>query len=192
MSKKVGLYFGSFNPIHVGHLIIAQSMLNYTDFEEIWFVVSPQNPLKSNSELIAENHRLQMVALAVENNPQFRTCDVEFALPKPSYTIHTLDFLKSTHPECEFGIIMGADNLDSFSRWKAYEKILADYSIYVYPRTGCATENNLLGKHIQCKDFSYLDISSTYIRAQLQEKKSIRYLVPDMVLSYIEKNELYR
>ena len=191
MSRKIGLYFGSFNPIHSGHLIIAQAMLNYSDFSEIWFVVSPQNPLKSNAELADETHRLQMVSLAIADNDRFRLCDAEFSLPKPSYTIHTLDFLKKEYPEYEFGIVMGADNLNSLNQWKSYKEIIDNYSIYVYPRTGYAAENNAFGKQIRCAEFPYLDISSTYVRTQLREEKSIRYLVHDKVLRYIAENELY-
>ena len=189
--KKIGLYFGSFNPIHMGHLIIAQSMLTHTDLQEIWFVVSPQNPLKQNTSLEKEEHRLQMVSLAVADNEFFKPCDAEFSLPRPSYTVDTLEYLREKCPEYLFCILMGGDNLESFHHWKSYEQIVEKHQLYVYPRMGYAIENNFLEELIQCKDFPYLDISSTYIREQIHAGKSIKYLVADSVWEYIKSKTLY-
>lgn len=190
---KIGLFFGSFNPVHTGHLIIAQHLAENTDLEQVWFVVSPHNPLKEKSSLAKDRDRLHLVKLAIEYHPRLRVSDIEFSLPKPSYTVDTLTHLQEKFPHHEFSIIMGGDNLTNFHQWKNYQYILDHYKIYIYKRTG--TEASLeFAKHpniIFC-DSPLLGISSTYIRKLIKEKKSIRYLVPDEVWKYIESGALYK
>ncbi|WP_018616083.1 nicotinate (nicotinamide) nucleotide adenylyltransferase [Segetibacter koreensis] len=188
---KIGLYFGSFNPIHVGHLIIANFVAQYSDIRQVWFVVSPQNPLKKSSTLLNEYDRLYMVQAAIENNVRFRASDVEFKLPRPSYTIDTLTYLKEKYPENEFTVILGSDSLQNISKWKNSELLLKNYSFNVYQRPGfeLATSSE---KNIHFLTAPLLDISSTYIRKAVQEGKSIQYLVPDKVLEEIERNGYYK
>jgi nicotinate-nucleotide adenylyltransferase len=188
---KIGLFFGSFNPIHAGHLIIAGYMAEYTDLDQIWLVVSPHNPLKNKEELIRMYDRLEMAKLATENSEKIRVSDIEFSLPQPSYTIDTLAFLKEKHPEHEFSLIMGADNLHSLKKWKNYELILRDYKIFVYPRPGY--ENSELIDHpsVFITETPLMEISSTFIRKAFKEGKSIRFFVPDNVLEFIESKNLY-
>ena len=140
--KNTGLYFGSFNPIHNGHLMIAGYIAEYSDLKEIWFVISPQNPLKEKSSLLTDYHRLALVNVAIENDMRFKSCDIEFKLPQPSYTINTLTYLQEKYPQKEFALIMGADNLENLDKWKNHEQILNIYNIYVYPSPG--TEGEIL------------------------------------------------
>ncbi len=188
---KIGLFFGSFNPIHNGHLIIANQILNHTDCKKIWFVVSPHNPLKEKESLLNQFDRLHMVNLAIENNPSFKSSDVEFKLPLPSYTIDTLQHLNEKYPQHDFSIIMGSDNLNSLNKWKNYEALIKYHTIYVYKRGETITNYNQTPS-IQILDFPFLNISSTYIRQLIQQKKSVRYLVPDIVEDYIKSNRYYR
>lgn len=189
---KIGLFFGSFNPIHIGHLVIANFMATQTDLDRVWLVVSPQNPLKPKKTLARDHDRLHLVRLAVENNPKLRASDVEFGLPKPSYTIDTLAYLSEKHPEHRFVLIMGGDNIATLDQWKNYEQILAGYEIYVYRRP--AYELGALAQHPHVKVFETppLDISATYIRDCLKAGKSVRYLVPDAVWEYLENGKMYR
>lgn len=189
---KVGLFFGSFNPVHVGHLIIAGYMANYTGLQEVWLIVSPHNPLKNKEDLIQMYDRLEMAKLATENAENVRVSDIEFTLPQPSYTIDTLIHLREKYPEHEFSLIMGADNLKSLKKWKNYELILKDYRILVYPRPGF--ENLELADHpsITMTDTPLMELSSTFIRKSFKEGKSIRFFVPDSVLEFIESKSLYR
>lgn len=193
---KVGLFFGSFNPIHVGHLVIANVMLENTDMGEVWFVVSPHNPLKERTTLLADHHRLQMVKIAIDDNYGFRACDEEFILPKPSYTVITLTHLSEKYPNKEFALIMGADNLCSFHKWRNYEYIMSNYKIYVYPRPKSGMENteleNLPSKGIEMINAPMMDISSSYIRNAIKEGKSIKYIVSEPVLRYIEEMNFYK
>ncbi|MFN6944222.1 MAG: nicotinate (nicotinamide) nucleotide adenylyltransferase [Cytophagaceae bacterium] len=188
---KIGLFFGSFNPIHIGHLIIANIMAENTDLEKVWFVVSPHNPLKSSKNLLHEFDRYEMVRLAIHEHYKLEVCDVEFQMPRPSYTIDTLTYLQEKYPEDEFTLIIGEDNLEQFTRWKNYESILKFFSLYVYPRPGCGESEILNNPSVKLVDSPLLDISATYIRNTLKNGQSIRYLVPDSVEEYIKSKNLY-
>lgn len=186
---KIGLFFGSFNPIHVGHLIIADIMQDQTDLEEIWFVVSPQNPMKSSKSLLHEFDRLRMVELATADHYRFRVSDVEFRMPRPSYTIDTLTLLSEKFPQHEFKLVLGSDNLTHFHKWKNSDRILEYYGIYVYPRPGRL-------KKVQHPNISYidsplLDISATFIRDTIKKDGSVRYLLHPHVADYIRDKKLY-
>ena len=186
---KIGLYFGSFNPIHIGHLIIADTLHDRTDLDQVWFVVSPQNPLKKRQSLIHEFDRLRMVELAIEDNYQFRASDVEFSMPKPSYTIDTLAYLTDQYPQHQFCLFLGSDNLTQLKRWKNYQTILDNYEIFVYPRPGEATPFE--HPNITLIDAPLLDISATFIRKSILAGKSVKYLLPDGVADYIRGKKLY-
>lgn len=188
---KIGLYFGSFNPVHVAHLIIANHILNETDIQKIWFVVSPQNPFKSESGLLNEYHRLQLVRVAIENDNRMKASDIEFSLPKPSYTTATLAYLKEKNPEHDFCIIMGSDSFQNLHKWKNYEVITKDYEVYVYLRPGFEVTNTLHVK-LHIVDAPLLQLSATQIRKYIKEGKSIRYLVPENVREEIEKGGYYK
>ncbi|WP_353182595.1 nicotinate (nicotinamide) nucleotide adenylyltransferase [Parapedobacter lycopersici] len=187
----VGLFFGSFNPIHTGHLIIATYMAHYTDLDEVWLVVSPHNPLKRKDSLINMYDRLEMVNLALEPAENIRSSTVEFSLPQPSYTIDTLTHLNEKHPEKTFVLIMGSDNLASIKKWKNYEILLRDYRIYVYPRPGFSIAEWEDHQAIRITDTPLMEFSSTFIRNAVKAGKSIRYFVPDGVLQFIENKGLY-
>ena len=190
---KVGLYFGSFNPIHHGHLVIANFILQQAHLDQVWFVVSPQNPLKRSTSLLNEYHRLHLVRLAVEGETQLKASDIEFKLPKPSYTVDTLAYLQEKYPREEFSIIMGSDSFQNLTKWKNYSWLLQHYPIYVYRRP----EHEKLplypdARHIEILDAPLLPISSTDIRGKLKKGQSVRYLLPDAVLEEIEKSGYYR
>ncbi len=189
---QIGLFFGSFNPIHTGHLIIANYMVDYTHLDEIWFVVSPQNPFKANDELLDEKERLNLLQLAIADDPRFRSCDIEMTLPRPSYTYITLEHLRNTYPSNNFTLIIGGDNYQEFHKWKDYQSILAHHAVYVYARIGIV-EKPLLANHPKIKLFEVplLNISSTYIRETILAGKSIRYLVPEAVRIEIENRKFY-
>ena len=190
---RIGLFFGSFNPIHSGHLLIANYMVDFTGMNKIWFVISPQNPFKVNDDLLDEKQRLNLLKLAIEDDKRFEACDIEFSLERPSYTIHTLNHLSNLYPEHTFVPIIGGDNLQSFHKWKDYEKILDKHELYVYRRAGFH-ENPLLANHPKIKlfDVPLLNISSTYIREILQASKSIHYLVPEKARLEILRLGLYQ
>jgi nicotinate-nucleotide adenylyltransferase len=190
---RIGLFFGSFNPIHSGHLLIANYMVDFTDMDKIWFVISPQNPFKVNDDLLDEKQRLNLLKLAIEDDTRFEACDIEFSLDRPSYTIHTLNHLSNHYPEHTFVPIIGGDNLQSFHKWKDYEKILDKHELYVYRRAGFH-ENPLLANHPKIKlfDVPLLNISSTYIREILHASKSIHYLVPEKARLEILRLGLYQ
>ena len=189
---KIGLLFGSFNPIHVGHLTIANYMANYTTLDKVWLVVSPQNPLKKYGDLINTYDRLEMAKLATDNSIQLEVSDVELKLPQPSYTIDTLTHLKEKYPQHEFALIMGSDNLVSLPKWKNYKLILRDYQIFVYPRPGY--ENTELATHpsVTITMTPMMELSATFIRQSIAKKKNVQYFVPDPVLNFIESKNLYR
>ena len=191
--KKTGLFFGSFNPIHNGHLIIANYFREYTDLDELWFVVSPQNPLKPRSTLLADYHRLEMVRLAIEDvEPRYRASDIEFRMPKPSYTIDTLVYLSEKYPQRQFVLIMGGDNLVTFHKWKNYQRILDEYEIYVYPRPGYD-----LGKYsghpkVKLCNAPLMEISSSFIRQAIKEGKDVRFYLHQKVYEYLDRMNFYR
>lgn len=188
---NIGLYFGSFNPIHTGHLIIASHVLEHSDLDKIWFVVSPHNPLKESHTLLNEYDRLHLAELAVKNNPGFRVSNVEFHLPKPSYTIDTLAYLSEKFPLEKFTVIMGSDSYQNLPRWKNYERILEYYKIVVFERPGFILDRDSLPANVSVLKAPLLEISSTHIRTQVKEGRSIRYLVPDGVAECIAENRYY-
>lgn len=188
---NIGLYFGSFNPIHTGHLIIANHILEHTDLDKIWFVVSPHNPLKESHTLLNEYDRLHLAELAIKDNQKFRASNVEFHMPKPSYTIDTLTYLSERFPLEKFTVIMGSDSYQNLPRWKNYEKILELYHIVVYERPGFPVQGTL-PPQIQVLQAPLLDISSTHIRQMVKKGKSIKYLVPDEVAECIAENRYYQ
>ena len=188
---KIGLYFGSFNPIHIGHLIIASHVLNQTALQQIWFVVSPQNPFKQEHSLLNEYHRLHLVQLAVEDDTRLKAADIEFKLPKPSYTIDTLIYLKEKYPQHEFTIIMGSDSFQNLPKWKNASLLISDYSFIVYNRPGFEVTNQH-GAKLTILDAPLLTISATHVRDNIKSGKTIRYLVPEKVREYIESNKYYK
>jgi nicotinate-nucleotide adenylyltransferase len=189
---NIGLYFGSFNPIHTGHLIIANHILEHSDLDKIWFVVSPRNPLKDSHTLLNEYDRLHLVELAIESNPKFRASNVEYHLPRPSFTINTLAYLSEKFPLENFTVIMGGDSYQNLPRWKNYEQILAYYKIIVYQRPGFELDASALPDTVQVLKAPLLEISSTYVRNLVKTGKSIRYLVPENVAEYILGNAYYK
>lgn len=201
---KIGLYFGTFNPIHIGHLIIANHMAEYSGLEKIWMIVTPHNPLKNKKTLLDDHERLQLVNLATEDYPKIKPSDIEFKLPQPNYTVNTLAHLQDKFPQHEFSLIMGEDNLKSIHKWKNYEVILKNYPIYVYPRI--ASENlvdkknsseteNLIFKNnpnVHFIDAPIVEISSTFIRENIKNKKNVQPLLPSKVWEYIDHNNIYK
>ena len=192
---KVGLFFGSFNPVHAGHMILANYMLAYTELDQIWFVISPHNPLKKKSSLLHERHRLQLVTLAIGDNTKLKASDIEFTLPQPSYTVNTLIQLREKYPNLDFALIMGEDNLQNFHKWKDYEEILKQHELYVYPRYSIEPGGGLpeVLNHPSVKRIAapLVEISSTSIRQAIMEKKDMRYYVPPAVWEYIKEMHFY-
>jgi nicotinate-nucleotide adenylyltransferase len=187
-----GLFFGSFNPIHVGHLIIANHMLEYGGLDEVWFIVSPQNPLKKQRGLLADHHRLAMVKIAAENDPRFKVSNVEFSLPKPSYTINTLTVLEEKYPDRQFVLIIGSDNLQTFDKWKNYEILLERYRLMVYPRPG--SDGGKFRQHpsVTWVEAPLMQISSTFIRDSIRKGKNVRYLLSEKVFDYLTEMHFYK
>ena len=199
--KKIGLYFGTFNPIHVGHLIISNYMTGYTNLDEVWLVVSPLNPLKKKESLLEDYHRLNLVRIAVEKNLKLKASDDEFNLPKPSYTINTLTSLKEKYPSYEFNLIMGEDNLRSFKKWKNHEKILQSHQLYVYPRVLTEQEkkediietiSTIEHHNIMRCEAPVMKISSSFIRKAIVENKDVRYLLTPEVFKYVDEMGFYK
>ncbi len=187
---KVGLYFGSFNPIHIGHLIIANHVLNETSLDKIWFIVSPQNPFKKSASLLNEYDRLHLVQVAIEHNDSFRASDIEFSLPKPSYTVHTLAYLKEKYPSYLFSIVMGSDSYQNLPQWHNATVITENYPLIIYRRPGFeVTENKATQQILQAP---LLEISATHIREQVRKGKSIKYLVPEQVEQEIIAGRFYK
>jgi nicotinate-nucleotide adenylyltransferase len=188
---KIGLFFGSFNPIHNGHLIIANHILNETDLKRIWFVVSPQNPFKSSSTLLNEYDRLHLVNIAIEDDDRLKGSEIEFGLSKPSYTSVTLAYLSEKYPDHRFSIIMGSDSFQNLHRWKNYETIVSHHPIIIYNRPGFDVKE-LPGATIAIMNAPLLEISATYVRELVQNNKSIKYLVPTKVEQEIERSRFYK
>jgi nicotinate-nucleotide adenylyltransferase len=188
---KVGLYFGSFNPIHTGHLIIANHIVNFTDLDQLWFVISPQNPLKIAASLLNQYHRKYLIDIAIDGENKLKTSTVEFSLPKPSYTVDTIAYLKENYPAYSFTIILGSDSYKNINNWKNYEVLINDNQLMIYPRPGFDIQP-ISNPNISVVDAPLLEISSTHIRELIKQRKSIRFLVPDVVKEEIEKNHYYR
>lgn len=197
---KIGLYFGTFNPIHIGHLIIANHLAEHTDLKQVWMVVTPHNPLKNKETLLQDSVRLQLVHLATEDFPKIKPCDIEFKLPQPNYTVNTLAHLQDKYPKNEFSLIMGEDNLKSFHKWKNHEVILENHEIYVYPRVDENGQSHNDGGKYGFKNHPkvhfvaapIVEISATFIRNSIKNKKNIQPLLPKKVWDYIEHNNLYK
>jgi len=189
---KVGLFFGSFNPIHIGHLVIANYMIEYSDLNEIWLVISPHNPLKKKKTLLNEYDRLKMVELALGKDLHIKPADVEFHMPKPSYTIDTLTYLTEKNSHHEFVLIAGTDNFQSFHKWKNYETLLSNYNLYIYPRPGYTLGEYKNHPNIKTVNAPLMEISSSFIRSAVKENKDIRYFLPGEVYDYIIKMNLYK
>ena len=188
---RVGLLFGSFNPVHTGHLILAEYFATRTDLAEVWLVLSPQSPFKVGEELLPDTERLTLLRLAVADNPRLRAEDIELSLPRPSYTIATLDALRARHPTHDFVLLMGADNLAGLPRWRAADRLLGEFDLYVYPRPGVALPDLVGFPRVQVFPAPLLDVSATFIRASVQAQKSIRYLVPLAVEQAIMAHQYY-
>ena len=191
---KIGLFFGSFNPIHVGHLIIANHMVEYSDLDEVWMVVTPHNPFKKKNSLLDDHHRLQLVMRATEDYPKLKPSNIEFGLPQPNYTINTLVHLEEKYPQHQFNLIMGLDNLKSFKKWKNYERIIDEHDLYVYPRISKAISDPDLANHknVHIVEAPIVEISSTFIRRSIKEKKNIRALMPDSAWTYLDEMNFYK
>ncbi|HQY40172.1 MAG TPA: nicotinate (nicotinamide) nucleotide adenylyltransferase [Ferruginibacter sp.] len=188
---NIGLFFGSFNPIHNGHLIIAKYVLQNSQLNKLWFVVSPQNPFKSPQSLLNENHRLHLVNSAIEGETDLKACNIEFKLPKPSYTINSLTYLAQQYPDYKFTLIVGSDSFQNINKWKNYETLVSQYPIIIYKRPGFEVTQDF-GANLTILEAPLLEISSTYIRSLVKKSLSIRYLVPDAVKEEIERNNYYR
>lgn len=190
MVVKTGLYFGSFNPIHNGHLMIANYLMAFSDLDELWFVVSPHNPLKPSSELLDEEARLSLCKMAIQDHPRLKVSDVEFTMPRPSYTIDTLRLLSTQYTDRAFTFICGMDSLENIHRWKEYQEILDGYRIFVYPRKGC--QQTMTHRNVHLVDAPEVEISSTFIRHAIREGRDLRYFVHPQVWSAIEENKYYK
>lgn len=189
---RVGLYFGSFNPVHIGHLIIANHIISHSDLDQLWFVVSPQNPFKKSSTLLNEYHRLFLIQVSIEDEPRLKASDVEFRLPRPSYTIDTLTYLQEKFPSHTFAVIMGSDSFQNIASWKNADHLLRNYPVIVYERPGFPIATMLPQASVTILKAPMLEISSTHIRESIREGRSIRYLVTDRVKEEIERNGYYR
>ncbi len=191
-NKLTGLFFGSFNPIHIGHLAIANYMLEFTEIDELWFVVSPQSPFKVKHSLAPDYHRLEMVKVAISESFKMKACDVEFKMPKPSFTIDTLTYLSEKYPKRNFALIMGADNLKSLTKWKNFTQILVHYPIFIYPRLGFINSKVELNGNIKYTDAPLMEISASFIREALKNGKDLRFYLHEKVFEYITECGLYK
>ena len=188
---KTGLFFGSFNPIHIGHMVIANYMLEYSDIQQLWFVVSPHNPLKEKKTLLADYHRLELCRLAIGDDDRFSVSDIEFGMPQPSYSIDTLTYLSEKYPTREFFLIMGADGLTTFHKWKNSDLIEKNYHRLVYPRPGINCADLSKHKNMTLMDAPQMEISSSFIREAIRQKKDIRYFLPEKTFHYIQEMHFY-
>ncbi|MEN6456180.1 MAG: nicotinate (nicotinamide) nucleotide adenylyltransferase [Prolixibacteraceae bacterium] len=189
---KIGLYFGTFNPIHIGHMAIANYMVEFTEIQQLWFIVSPQNPFKEEAHLLKDYHRLAMVNRVIEDDNRFRASNIEFKLPRPSYTIDTLVYLQEAHPGHEFYLLMGSDNLKHFHKWKNADEILKNHHILVYPRPGDQTPRIELHPHIHMVNAPLMEISASFIRQAVADGKNISYFMPDKAYRYMTEMNFYR
>lgn len=192
MSTTIGLLFGSFNPVHIGHLALANYLAEYAGLDEVWFVLTPKNPFKEKGDLLDEAHRLELLKLALQEEPRFKASDFEFMLPRPSFTIDTLDKLHATFPQHDFRLIMGADNLLAIDKWKEPERLLKQYRLLIYPRPGYSLEAQPQTKGLQVVDAPLLDLSATLIREGLRMGKNLRYLLPHGVYDLITARGWYK
>ncbi len=188
---KIGLFFGSFNPIHIGHLAIANYIIEYTELDKLWFVVSPQNPLKEKRNLLNDYQRLEMVNRVIFDDMRFKACDIEFKLPRPSYTIDTLTYLTEKYPDHEFSLIIGSDNYVNLKKWKNHEQLLNQYHFIIYPRPNYPIDCNAYKGNFSVVDAPLIEISSTFIRKALSEKRDIRYFLNPEVFKYIDEMGFY-
>lgn len=189
--KKTGLFFGSFNPIHIGHLILANYMVEFTEVSDVWFIISPHNPLKKKKSLLADHHRFYMVQLSVENDARFKASNIEFGLPQPSYTVDTMVYLTEKNPGHDFYLIAGSDNFESFHKWKNFEILLNRYKFLVYPRQGYYPGRYLEYSGVKMVDAPEIQISSSFIRKSINEGKDVRYFLPDGIYEYIKEMHFY-
>ncbi|WP_456441495.1 nicotinate (nicotinamide) nucleotide adenylyltransferase [Psychroserpens sp.] len=191
---KIGLYFGTFNPIHVGHLTIANHLAEYSDLDKIWFVVTPHSPFKKKNSLLDDRQRYEMVYRATKDYLKLEPSDIEFNLPQPNYTINTLTYLKEKYPDAEFALIMGEDNLKSFHKWKNYQLILDDHDIYVYPRISNGKVDTQFNTHSKIKkvDAPIMELSSTFIRKSIKDNKNVRPILPEHVWEYLDEMNFYK
>ncbi len=191
-ARKTGLFFGSFNPIHIGHLIIGEYMVENTDLDEVWFVVSPHNPLKEKNTLLADHHRLALVNLAIEDDPKLQSCNIEFNLPQPSYTIDTLTYLQEKYPQHQFIIISGTDIFPTFHKWKNYQELLRQYQLYIYNRPGYDPGEYADHESISFFQAPLMEISASFIRQSIKEGKEVKYMLPEKVYTYIQEMHFYK
>jgi len=189
--KKTGLYFGSFNPVHIGHMAIANYMVEFTDIDQLWFVISPQNPLKKKTSLLADHHRLALLNIAIDDSLLFKASNIEFKMPRPSYTIDTLTYLNEKYPNREWILIMGADNLKSLHKWKNYQQLIENYEIYVYPRPGININDYSDKINLKIIDAPLIEISSSFIRKAISDGKDVRYFMPGKVSEYVVDMHFY-
>ena len=191
---KIGLYFGTFNPIHVGHLTIANHLAEYSDLDKVWFVVTPHSPFKKKSSLLNDRQRYEMVYRATKDYLKLEPSDIEFDLPQPNYTINTLTYLKEKYPDSKFALIMGEDNLKSFHKWKNYQLILDNHDIYVYPRISNGAIDAKFNTHSKIKkvDAPIMELSSTFIRKSIKEGKNVRPMLPEYVWEYLDEMNFYK
>lgn len=190
---EIGLFFGSFNPVHIGHMIIANHMVTNTDMDRLWMVVSPHNPLKEKSSLAKDYDRLHLINITIEDDLRLKASDIEFRLPKPSYTIDTLTYLNEKYPQHKFSIIMGGDNIATLHKWKNYEMLLSNYKIYVFERPGYEMGELIDHPNVQLvPETPLLNISASYVRKCIKENKSVRYMLPDPVFKYIDGSNMYK
>lgn len=191
MTKVIGIFGGSFNPVHNGHIMLAQYLAQHSHLDEVWLTLSPQNPLKISNSLLDDNHRLAMLKLAIENQPQLKVCDIELEMPRPSYTINTLDELSRRYPNYKFNVVIGGDNWNIIDRWKDYQRIINEYGVVIYPRPGYELSQTDK-RNVVVVNAPLADISSTQIREAIAKYDEVGHLLPQGVAEYINKHNLYK